>query len=131
MKEIFTTFISQIAQPVYAQDSPLELVDVAARGLNVLILISGAVFVGFAIMSAYKFATAEGDPKGIQGAKQSLTYAVVGLCVVVGVFAINAIIVGILAPSNAPGDANSLFGDIRDVICEIEDFAGIVDSRCP
>ncbi len=123
--------INLIIQPAYAQtaDSVQDLVDVGARALNVLVLSAGAVFVGFAIMAAYKFATAEGDPKGIQGAKQSLTYAVIGLCVVVGVFAINAIVVGILAPTGgASGNLTNpggLFNMIKTSIDEIEDFAGI------
>jgi hypothetical protein len=118
-----------IAQPVYAQDSLLGLVDVAARLLNVLILISSGVFVGFVILAAFKFATAAGDPKGIQGAKQSLTYAVIGLCVVVGVFAINAIVVGVLAPTRSDSliAPDALFLSIKGALEDIMDYAGIVN----
>ncbi|HOM77941.1 MAG TPA: hypothetical protein PLT50_01905 [bacterium] len=128
---LFQILLKNLAQPVYARtaDSVVELVDVAGRVMNVLILSAGAVFVGFAILAAYKFATSEGDPKGIQGAKQSLTYAVVGLCVVVGVFAINAIVVGIISPSGgASGNLSNpsgLFQMISEAIREIETFAGI------
>ena len=119
-------------QPVYAQDSPLELLDVAARGLNILILISSAIFVGFVVFAAYKFASSEGDPKGIQGAKQSLTYAVIGLLVVVGVFVINAVVINILNPTNptALSDLGNLFRSIRITLCEIEIYAGIDDPGC-
>lgn len=56
------------------------------RILNVLVYFSGAVFLIMVFISAYKYALAQGDPKGLQGAKDTLTLAIVGFIVVVGGF---------------------------------------------
>ncbi|PIS22429.1 hypothetical protein COT50_02030 [candidate division WWE3 bacterium CG08_land_8_20_14_0_20_41_10] len=66
------------------------------RLLNVLVLSVGAIFVMFVFLSAIKFAMAQGDPKALQGAKQGLTVAIIGVLVVVGVFAILTILRNIL-----------------------------------
>jgi len=104
----------------------LEIVKVIGMALNVLVFISGAVFIAYLIFGAYKFLTAQGDPKGIAGAKQSLTHSVIGLCIVIGVFAINAIVVGILGVdssySEVGGPSSGLIGQITLGIQEILDW---------
>lgn len=84
------------AQEMDSYEDVPEIVDAVRRGFNILIGISGAVFIAFIIMGAYKFLTSQGDPKGIAGAKQSITYAFIGFSIILGVFAINAIVAGIL-----------------------------------
>lgn len=81
----------------YAGDpNPLALICIVVRLLNVLVLAVGAIFVMFVFMSAIKFAMAQGDPKALQGAKQGLTVAIIGVLIVVGVFAILTILRNVL-----------------------------------
>ena len=111
--------------------SVVNIVGMVGKALNILVLSCGAIFIAYLVFGAYKFATAQGDPKGIAGAKQSLTYAVIGLCIVIGVFAINSIVVGILGLSSTEyGQAGGLgsggilgtLGDgIGDIISWIDD----------
>ncbi|MBD3365838.1 hypothetical protein GF360_00675 [candidate division WWE3 bacterium] len=123
------------ASVVYAQNpadlnsvgTVVEIVDVLARAFNVLVFSAGAVFIVMVIFSAYKFATAQGDPKGTAGAKQSLTFSVIGLLIVIGVFVINVIVNGILG-TNA-GDAGGVFGSLRQGISELVEWTGNTPSE--
>jgi len=138
---VFLSFLNNLTSlvlvPVYAQSrAQLEggrisvqyIVDAVARGFNILLLSAGAVFIGYVILSAYKFASAEGDSKAVQGAKQSLTHAVIGLLIVVGVFSINIIVINILGLSGGGADFRNpqgLFDMIKSAISDIEDYAGV------
>lgn len=55
--------------------------------LAALILV-GIAAVIFIIISGIKFITSSGDPKRLEGARHTLTYAIVGLLVVLSAFAI-------------------------------------------
>ena len=80
-------------------DSSYELSDIAdpiIRIFNILVLAGGLVFIMMIFYSAYKYSLAQGDPKGIVGAKETLNYAIYGFIVTVGAFAIIKIIAGIL-----------------------------------
>lgn len=71
---------------------PLAILCVVVRLLNILVLSAGAVFVMIVLISAIKYAMAQGDPKAMQGSKQTLTVAVIGMLVIIGVFAILTIL---------------------------------------
>lgn len=96
--------------PVYAQNMDdinaandiVLIIDPIKRAFNVFLFLSGGVFIGVIFLAVFKFLTAQGDPKGIQGGKNTLTYAVMGLLVVIGVFAINMIVASILGIENDP-----------------------------
>ncbi len=45
-------------------------------------VLSGITALAFIIMSGYKFITSGGDPKQLEGAKKTLTMAIVGLLVI-------------------------------------------------
>jgi len=70
----------------------LGLVCVIVRLLNVFVLSVGAIFVMFVFISAIKYGLAQGDPKALQGAKQTLTLAIIGMLVVIGAFTILTIL---------------------------------------
>lgn len=79
--------------------------------LNVLVLTGGAVFVGMLFFSAFKFAMSQGDPKGVQGAKDTATLAVMGFVIVIGLFVIITFVknafginTGVVANANGPFD---------------------------
>lgn len=74
------------------EPSPSQLLCPIARGLNLIVLISGAIFTIMLGIAAFKYAMAQGDPKGLQGAKDTLVLAVMGFVVVLFLFSISIII---------------------------------------
>ena len=98
---------------ITASPSSYELSDIAdpiIRIFNILVLAGGLVFIMMIFYSAYKYSLAQGDPKGIVGAKETLNYAIYGFIVTVGAFAIIKIIAGIFHLDTAiiedPGGAS-------------------------
>lgn len=57
-----------------------------------LLILAGAVAVIFVILSGVKFLTSGGDPKQVEGARHTMTYAIIGLIVVLLAFGIVNII---------------------------------------
>ncbi len=96
---LFTTAVlAKLHRIAYAQsDVPNDLgpvFDFIFRGLNLLVYMSGAVFLIMLFVSGYKYSLSQGDPKGLQGAKDTLTLAVVGFIIVIGVFVFIRILIG-------------------------------------
>jgi len=94
---IFLTLL----QPVHAVDcnittdadpSPVQIICPLAKILSVLVYAGGALFIVTVFITAYKLAMSQGDPKGIQGARDTATYAVFGFIIVIGVVTILKII---------------------------------------
>jgi len=128
---IFVKRVHAVVDPasLSSASSIVSIVDMVGAALNILVLSAGAIFIGYLIFGAYKFATAQGDPKGIAGAKQSLTHSVIGLCIVIGVFAINSIVVGILGVSNSGlGTPDGILDSLRTGISEIVSW---IDNTTP
>lgn len=59
------------------------------------LILAGVVAVFLIIVSGYKFISSGGDPKQVEGARQTLTYAIIGLLVVFLSFFIINIIAGV------------------------------------
>lgn len=59
-----------------------------ARVLNIAILAAGAVFVLMLLYGGIKLTLALGDPKGYEGAKNTMTWALLGFLVIIGAVAI-------------------------------------------
>ncbi|MBT6401162.1 hypothetical protein HN803_05850 [candidate division WWE3 bacterium] len=96
---IITPFLFRIQ--VFAQDYTQDanakdisgVVIAVARLLNLLLGLSGAVFIIMMFMMAIKFATSVDDPRGLDAAKQTGTTAVIGFLVVLGFFfLVNALV---------------------------------------
>lgn len=68
------------------------LVNLIASGLGVLAGV-GAIFM---LIGGVKYATATGDPKALESAKKTLTYAILGFIIVLGARAILTFIATIL-----------------------------------
>ncbi len=56
--------------------------------VNYMLIFAGIVALFFVIISGIKFLTSGGDPKQVEGAKQTMTYAIIGLIVILLSFAI-------------------------------------------
>lgn len=74
---------------------PQQIVCPIARALNVVLLSVGAIFVIIVLVTSIKFAMSQGDFKGVLGAKNSLTWAVVGFLVVAGIFGLVTLLANI------------------------------------
>lgn len=88
---------------------------VLTRILNILIVAAGGVLVIMIAYGIWKSSLAAGDPRGLEGAKNTWTYALYGFFVVVGVFALTMIIEGVIGVS--PGDG--IIGKLVEAINEL------------
>ena len=73
------------AQPVHAQD-PAKLSDAVSIIENIIKLLAPAAGIAFFVMllvGGYQFMTSGGDPKAVGAARNTLTYAVIGIILVV------------------------------------------------
>ena len=60
-----------------------NLEEVFKSVLNVILGIAGITFFILLLSSGFKFITSGGDPKALEGAKKTLTYAIGGLILIV------------------------------------------------
>lgn len=63
--------------------------------INWAMILAGVVAVFLIIVSGYKFISSGGDAKQVEGARQTLTYAIIGLLIVFLSFFIINIIAGV------------------------------------
>ncbi len=96
--------------------SLLDILCPAVRIFNIALFSAGAVFVAMIMIGAYKYATSLGDPKAAQGANLTMTYAVLGLVAVLGVFTILYLVLNILGIDLWDG---GLYEQLRNMICSI------------
>lgn len=88
--------INTLCSPTSLEDpSPLQIVCPLFRVFNILIFSVGAVFTIMVIYGAIKLAMALGDPKAFEGARQTYVWAIIGLAVILGFFAILTILNGV------------------------------------
>lgn len=62
------------------------LAQIVTNVIGIAFLFLGAVTVLFLLWGAIRFILARGDPKGLQEAQKTMTYAVIGAVVVLGAF---------------------------------------------
>jgi small-conductance mechanosensitive channel len=90
---------------------------ILVRIINILIISAGAVLVGMIAYGVWKSSLATGDPRSLEGAKSTWTYALFGFFIVVGAFAIIMIVEGIIGVSS--GASGGLVGKIIDSLNEL------------
>ncbi len=96
------TFLFVIVAPVlcfateWNPDEPTlgDIKFVLIRVVNWAVFVVGIVFVLVLAYGAWKASTALGDPRGLESAKGTWTYALFGVIIVVGFFAIFSIVGG-------------------------------------
>jgi hypothetical protein len=90
---ITTVFAQNYSDP--SGDSPATIQDleiVFGRIVDVVLGLAGVVLFIMLIMGGFKYITAGGDPKAIESAKKTLTYAIGGIVLVTLSFLILAFI---------------------------------------
>lgn len=60
-----------------------NLEDVFANVIKIVLGIAGVTFFILLLSSGFKFITSGGDPKALEGAKKTLTYAIGGLILII------------------------------------------------
>lgn len=68
--------------------------------LNFIFGFAGTVALFFVFFAGFKFLTSGGDPKQVEGARKTLTYAIIGLVVIILSFAIINFIAHTFMPGN-------------------------------
>jgi hypothetical protein len=92
--------------------------DIIGRIINIALLAAGGILVAMIAYGVWKSSLAVGDPRGLEGAKSTWTYALYGFFVVIGVFAIYAIITGVIGIS-AGGGPSGLIGKALDALNQL------------
>lgn len=90
--------MNYLSSPVLAQwGSPYEENGVATikgfeiifeRVLNIAVYLAVVVLFLFLVIGGFKFITSGGDPKATESAKNTLTYAILGLVLLIGIWLI-------------------------------------------
>lgn len=65
-----------------------NLEDVFANVIKIVLGIAGITFFILLLSSGFKFITSGGDPKALEGAKKTLTYAIGGLILIIASYLI-------------------------------------------
>jgi len=116
---------------VYAADPPTleESQQVIENIFNILVLSAVGVFVAVVAYGIWKSSLSVGDPRGLEGAKSTWTYALYGFLVVILFFAIFVIAQKLLGiPVLTPKELlNKVFEAINSLI-EVSTTSGVVGS---
>lgn len=107
--------------------SPLAIICPLIRYLNIILFASAAVFVMMVFATAIKYSLAQGDPKALQGAKGTLTWAIVGFIVIIGVFTMLIIFKNVLGLKDNP--ILNPVGVLNDNLMELLDKFGITNYK--
>ena len=109
---LFTGFFICFAAGGNEDAPPLtDIVSIMGRILNIAIGIAGIVLVIMIAYGIWKSSLATGDPRGLEGAKQTWTHALYGFFIVIGAFTLVVIISGILGISLLPSAFLKNFSD--------------------
>ena len=105
-------YLLLLATPVYAKD-PAQLSGIVAIIENIIKLLAPAAGIAFFIMllfGGYQFMTSGGDPKAVGAARGTLTYAVIGIILVVSAWLILQLVQNITGANvtniELPADVN-------------------------
>jgi hypothetical protein len=107
--------------------SPLGIVCVIGNVIKVVVVVVGLIFVAVTSYGAYKLSMALGDPKAMQGAQQTWTYAVMGVLIVLGFFAAFVVIANVFGIKGFI-NPNDITERITNAIVSLFSAAGITGA---
>ncbi len=124
--EDYVTVCSELENDTWeGAPSPLAIICPLVRYLNVILYASAAMFVMMIFATAIKYALAQGDPKALQGAKGTLTWAIIGFIVIIGVFTLLVIFKNVLGLKDNP--ILNPVGVLNDNLMELLDKFGVTN----
>lgn len=122
-------FAADLNCDAITQDSgpphPLQILCPLKRGLNVAIAFVGVVLPIMIVIGGIKLALAVGDPKGLEAARGTWTWAIIGSIVILGFFTIMLIISRLLGIDNLFASPNDIFDAIQRFFEELFAEIGI------
>lgn len=83
--------VTALSRPVYAISNPAQISDIVDILKNIISLLAPAAAIALLAMllvGGFQFITSGGDPKAAAAARATLTYAVIGIILVVAVWLI-------------------------------------------
>lgn len=92
-----TNFLTQFAQKVDAGNAGIPTMDgdaLLANGLDLMYFLAGVVAVIVIVIAGIMYVSSSGDAGRVTKAKNLLTYAIVGLVLVLAAFAITHFVIG-------------------------------------
>jgi len=102
-----------------ASEEPPQLetiVPIVGRILRIAVGVSGVALVAMIAYGVWKSSLATGDPRGLEGAKQTWSYALYGFFIIVGAYAAIVIISSLLGVGVSPG---GFLGKVSSAITEL------------
>ena len=87
--------VAVLVSPVYAVKDPAEISDIVGILANIIRLLAPAAAIAVFVMilvAGFQFLTSGGDPKAVAAARTTLTYAILGVILVVVVWLILTLI---------------------------------------
>lgn len=119
-----------IIDPVTGHPNTVQnLVCSLTRSINILLILGGVIFSFVIVLGAYKYFTSMGDPKGIMGARNTLTYGVLGFLIVTAAFAI-VLLIGSILGVDIGNPVLRLREGICNIITNISTRGDIVEGAC-
>jgi hypothetical protein len=105
MKKIFTKIIALpvffLANPVFAQDEPPTLegniAPIVDKVMGYLFPVAVLISLIFVVMGGYMWIISGGDPSRVKQAQGTLTWAILGLVIVLVIFGILEIVINFLS----------------------------------
>lgn len=125
MENDYTQVCKTLETTSWEDPHPIAIICPIVRLLNVFVLSAGAFFVLFVFISAIKYALAQGDPKALEASKQTLTMAVVGFLVIIGVYTILTIVKNVLGLADNP--ITNPFGVLSENLAKLLEKFNISD----
>ncbi len=118
---------SLIVTPVFAVSTSTNItliLDPIIRLLNLISGLAAFVFLAMIFYTAYKYAIAQGDPKMLQGAKDTLTHAIFGFIIAAGSWSVISWFANALG-INAGGVLGDPSGASQGALQELIDFISL------
>jgi hypothetical protein len=117
----FPVFIVLVTQPVVLGAdfgfSFGDLSGIVARIINILIFASTAALIVMIAYGVIKGSMSMGDPRGLEGAKSTWTYAVYGFLIVVFSFVIFSLVANTVGGTS--GEYTGFFGKITEALDDL------------
>ena len=88
--------------------------------INIFVFSAGLIFIIYVVFAAYKYYTSMGDPKAAMGAQKTLTTALMGFFLIIGVFTILYLIANLLGIDTAIINPFDKIQESLDIIVHLE-----------
>lgn len=100
----------------YEDPSIVEIICPVIAFVNFLVMFVGVMLVGYILFAAYKYAMAQGDPRSLEDATKTLTYAILGAVLVAGVFTLLSVVGGLFGIDSSL-TSGAVYNRVSEFMC--------------